>query len=158
MGRRENTALYFGEAEGGGRGAGFFSWLAPRWKMDSGGTMSGKRAGYPARHVVCCGNDLLSPSADKISVPSCEYRSHDCTLFLVRLCLFFLVLLRWLGCQLPTTFVVLLIAYMLSGVGSSLCEYVLFALSSVGITMSVAMHRRVLPHPVCLHRIAKPIF
>eukprot|EP00904_Undaria_pinnatifida_P000388 jgi/Undpi1/1034/HiC_scaffold_10.g04498.m1 len=45
--------------------------------------------------------------------------------------------------KLPTTFVVLIIAYLLSGMGSSICDYVLYGLSLMGITMSVAMHRSV---------------
>lgn len=44
--------------------------------------------------------------------------------------------------QLPLTFAVLVIAYLLSGLGAHVCEYMLYFLSLAGINMSVAMHRR----------------
>lgn len=43
--------------------------------------------------------------------------------------------------QLPLTFAVLIMAYLLSGLGSTLSEYFLYGLSYLGIGMSVAMHR-----------------
>lgn len=43
--------------------------------------------------------------------------------------------------QLPLTFAVLIIAYLLSGLGSTLSEYFLFGLGYLGVGMSVAMHR-----------------
>lgn len=43
--------------------------------------------------------------------------------------------------QLPLTFTVLIFAYFLSGLGSTVCEYLLYGLSYLGVGMSVAMHR-----------------
>ena len=43
--------------------------------------------------------------------------------------------------QLPLTFAVLIMAYLLSGLGSTLSEYFLYGLSYLRIGMSVAMHR-----------------
>ncbi|CAM9502816.1 unnamed protein product [Discosporangium mesarthrocarpum] len=45
--------------------------------------------------------------------------------------------------KLPITMLVLLVAYLLSGWGSQLCEYLLYRLSLMGIPMSIAMHRSV---------------
>lgn len=44
--------------------------------------------------------------------------------------------------QLPLTFLVLIVAYLLSGLGSQLCEYILYFMTFAGINMSVAMHRQ----------------
>lgn len=52
--------------------------------------------------------------------------------------------------QLPVTFIVLVTAYLVSGLGSQLCEYLLFMLSFLGISMSVAMHRQV-AHTTTVH-------
>ncbi|CAM9421690.1 unnamed protein product [Ectocarpus sp. 6 AP-2014] len=43
--------------------------------------------------------------------------------------------------KLPLTFTVLIFAYFLSGLGSTVCEYLLYGLSYLGVGMSVAMHR-----------------
>ncbi|CAN0327295.1 unnamed protein product, partial [Hapterophycus canaliculatus] len=43
--------------------------------------------------------------------------------------------------KLPPTFAILIFAYLGSGLGATLCEYLLYGLSYMGVGMSVAMHR-----------------
>lgn len=71
---------------------------------------------------------------------------HACSRFIVVVVVLLLLLLLPLCLvkileQLPLTFAVLIMAYLLSGLGSTLSEYFLYGLSYLGIGMSVAMHR-----------------